>query len=285
MAFIAFDVLSDGAEDCRPLPLSARRARLERVFGNTGDPLLRLSEFVAGDGRALYREALARAWEGLIVKDLDSRYHSGARRPEWRKLKIRRQQECVIGGWTDPRGSRPHFGALLLGVRDDGRLRYVGHTGTGFSDAELARVAALLAARATDACPFDARPRTNAPAHWVRPDLVAEVAFTEWTADGRLRHPVYLGLRDDKPARQVRREPVQRIPVGSTAARGPRRGPKADHPVELPAPPGGPTWCSDAVRTRLRSHSPTSRSGWEGLRSTARSASRWRAPPSTGRAT
>lgn len=234
VAFIAFDILRDGAEDCRPLPLAVRRARLERVLANAGDPVLRLSRFVPGDGRELLREARAQGWEGLIVKDLDSRYRSGARGAEWRKLKIRRQQECVVGGWTDPRGSRSHFGALLLGVWREGRLRYVGHTGTGFSDGELARLASLLAARASPTCPFDRPPRTNARPHWVRPELVAEVAFTEWTTDGKLRHPIYLGLRDDKPSREVHREPV-----GPPHAPAPRRRDRTDD-AGLPPPPGGP---------------------------------------------
>ena len=108
---------------------------------------------------------------------------------------------------TDPRGSRPHFGALLLGVWEGERLRYAGHTGTGFSDAELGRLARLLAPLTTPTCPFDPCPRTNERPHWVRPELVVEVAFTEWTTDGKLRHPVYLGLRDDKDPLDVTRDP------------------------------------------------------------------------------
>lgn len=240
VAFVAFDILRDGAADCTGLPLAVRRARLERVFGNTGDPLLRLSEFVPGDGHDLYRQALTRGWEGLIVKDLDARYHPGARRPEWRKLKIRRQQECVVGGWTDPRGSRPHFGALLLGVWEGERLRYAGHTGTGFSDAELGRLARLLAPLTTPTCPFDPCPRTNERPHWVRPELVVEVAFTEWTTDGKLRHPVYLGLRDDKPAREVRREPAPAPPAAPARAhRGPAGRSRPIAEPALPPSPGG----------------------------------------------
>jgi bifunctional non-homologous end joining protein LigD len=204
VALITFDALRDGDEDLRPLPLTARRARLERILGNAGTPVLRLSEIVAGDGRPLYQRALAHGWEGLIAKRADSPYQSGRRTPDWRKVKLVQRREFVIGGWTDPRGSRGHFGALLLGLRDEGALRYVGHTGTGFGDRELRRVAALLAARPAEACPFATRPRTNERPHWVRPDLVAEVAFTEWTADGRLRHPTYLGLRDDVRPDEVR---------------------------------------------------------------------------------
>ncbi len=235
VALIAFDALRDGEEDLRSLPLTARRARLERVLGNAGSTVLRLSEFVPGDGRALYRRALAHGWEGLIAKRLDSRYHSGRRTPDWRKVKLVHRQECVVGGWTDPRGSRGHFGALLLGVWEGSALRYIGHTGTGFGQRELGRVAALLAERATDVCPFQTRPRTNERPHWVRPELVAEIAFTEWTADGKLRHPIYLGLREDVAVGSVRRnpEPVARREHVASPARTTRRA--------RPSPaPGGP---------------------------------------------
>jgi bifunctional non-homologous end joining protein LigD len=210
VAFIAFDVLRDGPEDLRPLPLVARRARLERILGNAGSPLLRMTDFVAGDGRALLRTARERGWEGLIAKRLDSRYQSGRRSPDWRKLKLHNRQECVIGGWTEPRGSRPYFGALILGVYEAGALQYVGHTGTGFDDPELARLSAKLRELEIPTCPFATRPRTNERPYWTRPELVAEVKFTEWTADGMLRHPTYLGLRDDILPEAVRREPMAR---------------------------------------------------------------------------
>jgi bifunctional non-homologous end joining protein LigD len=237
VAFIAFDALRDGDEDLRALPLTARRARLERILGNAGSTVVRLSEFVPGDGRALYRRALEHGWEGLIAKRLDSRYQSGRRTSDWRKVKLVRRQECVIGGWTDPRGTRGHFGALLLGVRESDALRYVGHTGTGFDRRELARVAALLEARATDVCHFETRPRTNERPHWVRPELVAEIAFTEWTADGKLRHPVYLGLREDIDARAVRRNPElssTREVVASPARAAARLAPRRPEPSQMP---------------------------------------------------
>jgi bifunctional non-homologous end joining protein LigD len=205
-AFIAFDVLRDGATDYRDLPLAARRAALEKLFGRTGSSMLRLSRQVAGDARALEAEAMARGWEGLIAKHADSLYKSGKRSPDWRKLKIVHEQEFVIGGWTDPRQSRAYFGALLLGVYDGPDLVYVGHTGTGFNERELAKVMKLLRPLEIPECPFKNRPKTNERPHWVRPALVAQIKFTEWTADAKLRHPVYLGLRDDKRPTEVRRE-------------------------------------------------------------------------------
>ncbi|MGH8185723.1 MAG: hypothetical protein ACREUC_04105, partial [Steroidobacteraceae bacterium] len=114
-AFIAFDLLRDGDDDVRGLPLRERRARLERLFARSPHPLVRISEQAVGDGRALHARAQANGWEGLVAKRLSTPYHSGRRSPDWRKIKLVRHQTCVIGGWTDPRGTRPFFGALLLG--------------------------------------------------------------------------------------------------------------------------------------------------------------------------
>ena len=211
VAFVAFDLLREGGDDLRGLPLTARRARLERVFNDPGSPLLRMSPQVAGDGRDLYRQALADGWEGLIAKRASSRYFSGKRSSEWNKLKLIRAQEFVVGGWTAPRGARSHFGALLLGVYERKKLVYVGHVGSGFNEKELSKLMALLRPRQVAGSPFDAAPPdTNDTPHWVRPELVAEVKFTEWTDDNRLRHPTYLGLRDDVTPGSVRREPASK---------------------------------------------------------------------------
>ncbi len=140
-ALVLFDILREGDTDLRGRALNERRSHLERVFARTAHARVRLSEQVRGDGRSLQARALVQGWEGLIAKSLDSPYKSGRRSPDWRKLKLVRTQTCVVGGWTDPRGTRPRFGALVLGVYDDQRqLRYVGHAGSGFSDAELERV-------------------------------------------------------------------------------------------------------------------------------------------------
>ena len=214
-AIVLFDILREGKDDLTRLPLAERRTRLEAVFARLtaggrkkrGDGTLRISEQVAGDGRAMHARAKEEGWEGLIAKDSTSTYQPGRRTPAWRKIKLLKEEEFVVGGWTEPRQTRQHFGALLLGVYDEGRLRYVGHTGTGFDEKELARLSKLLKARATSASPFAEKVKTNEPAHWVRPDLVAQVRFTEWTSDHKLRHPVYLGLRDDKAATEVTAPP------------------------------------------------------------------------------
>src|SRR5262245_55947328 len=144
VALIAFDILRDGRTDYRGRPLTERRAALEKLFRKTGTPRLRISRQVRGKGQALYDEALERGWEGLIAKHADSLYKSGKRTPDWRKVKLVRQQEFVIGGWTEPRNARSYFGALLLGVYEGSDLVYIGHSGTGFDEKELARVMKLL---------------------------------------------------------------------------------------------------------------------------------------------
>ena len=228
IAFVAFDVLRDGSDDLRSLPLRERRPRLEALLGRVRDPRLRISAQVVGDGRALHARAKAKSWEGLIAKRLDSVYTSGRRSPDWRKLKLVRRQTCVIGGWTDPRGSRLFFGALLLSVYDErGQLQYIGHSGAGFTDAELERVWKRLHALQSKVSPFATTPRTNERPHWVQPTLVAEVKFTEWTSDDKLRHPTYIGLREDIKPQSVRREPDTVIP-DSRAARHEGSAPHAN---------------------------------------------------------
>jgi bifunctional non-homologous end joining protein LigD len=207
VALIVFDLLRDGAEDLRPLPLVARRMRLEELLAGDLPRGIRLSRVAVGDGRALYEQARAEGWEGLIAKDGASVYRSGQRSLDWRKLKLYRRQEFVIGGWTEPRLSRARFGALLLGqYQQDGRLRYVGHAGSGFTEKDLQRIGGQLAEREIAVCPFIEPPPANERPHWVRPELVVEVQFSDWTDDGIARHAVFLGQRDDVAASSVKRE-------------------------------------------------------------------------------
>jgi len=226
IAFVVFDLLRIGARDLRDRPLTERREALEQLFRATKSAVLRISAQVRGDGRAMYEEALARGWEGLVAKQAASLYKSGKRTPDWRKVKILHEQEFVIGGWTEPRQTRSYFGALLLGVYDGDRLVYAGHTGTGFNEAELARVMKRLEPLETDACPFTPKPKTNERPHWVKPQLVAQVKFTEWTSDGKLRHPVYLGIRDDKKPRDVAREERIRVSGSGFRVEGSKKGSK-----------------------------------------------------------
>ena len=209
VALIAFDLLRDGDEDLRRLPFTERRDRLVERFKRPGSRALRLIDSTVGGGGALRAKAERAGWEGIIAKDPASRYASGRRHASWQKLKFVETEELVIGGWTEPRQSRSHFGALLLGYYpkdepDAQDLVFAGQVGSGFSQDELDRVAAKLAPLIRPACPFTDFPRDDKTDHWVEPTLVAQTKFTEWTLDGLLRNPVYLGLRTDKKATDVR---------------------------------------------------------------------------------
>ncbi len=223
VAFYGFDILRDDDEDVRTLPFIDRRRRLERRLRRTGSKLLRITESVLGGGVAMHARAEAEGWEGLVAKDPRSTYASGRRSQAWRKIKLTRQQPFVVGGWTAPRGSRVHFGALLLGVYDGRRLVYVGQTGSGFTHADLERLADTLAPLETTACPFDPPLRSGTGAHWVEPTLVAEVKYTEWTMDGKLRHPIYQGLSDVAAANVTLKRDAPRAKVTGPSRSSPRR--------------------------------------------------------------
>jgi bifunctional non-homologous end joining protein LigD len=197
-----FDVLHMAGHDVTALPWRARKGLLARLLRFDGP--VRLTAHRDAAGEELYREACEKGWEGLIAKRADAPYAHGRSR-DWLKLKCSAEQELVIGGFTAPRGSRTDLGALLLGVYDDGALRYAGKVGTGFTRAALADLAARLGPLRRGDPPFADAPRFR-DATWVEPRLVAQVGFSEWTRDGRLRHPRFLGLREDKDAREVVRE-------------------------------------------------------------------------------
>lgn len=219
--YYVFDLLKHKGDDLTGLPLEERKAKLEQLIRGAGDAV-RYSASLGGEAGPLLERAAAHGLEGLIAKRAGSRYEPGARSGAWLKLKLHREQEFVIGGWTDPQGGRKHFGSLLLGYYRNGRLQYAGRAGSGFPDSGLQELHASLKKLARAKCPFEELPAEGGrwsegftPAvlrkcHWVRPALVCQVKFTEWTRDGRLRHPVFLGLRKDKAAREVRREGVLR---------------------------------------------------------------------------
>jgi len=218
IAFVVFDLLRDGDTNLCPLPLTERRQRLEAAIAPALDEVIRLSVQVRGDGEALLAEIRVRGWEGLIVKEAASPYRPGRRSREWRKLKLAQRDSFIVGGWTEPRGSRTRFGSLILGVRAPAGLRYVGRVGGGFSDGELDRIARLLAPLEIARCPFITRPETDERPHWIRPELVVEVRFARITTDGSLREPVFMGLRDDVvPAAVVGHESVAVAPTTAPA--------------------------------------------------------------------
>ncbi len=198
-----FDVLHLEGQDTTALPLRERKKLLRSALSFHGH--VRYTPHRNERGEAWLQEACHKGWEGLIAKDARSAYeHKRSRR--WLKLKCVNRQELVIGGFTDPKGSRTGFGALLLGYYEDRELRYAGKVGTGFDEAMLEDLAARLGHLERKSSPFADEAKGPAGTHWVRPELVGEVGFTEWTRDGRLRHPRFLGLRTDKAAREVRRE-------------------------------------------------------------------------------
>jgi bifunctional non-homologous end joining protein LigD len=200
--YYLFDLLELDGRDLRGLPLKERKVELRRAVEFRGP--LRFTTHRTGDGETAYREACRRGWEGVIAKRADSRY-TASRSRDWLKLKCSHAQELVIGGWTAPKGSRQRLGALLVGYWEGDRLRYAGKVGTGFDQRSLERLGDALERRERDAPPFAGGGLPRA-ARWAEPELVAQIAFTEWTRDGKLRHPRYQGLREDKPAREVVRE-------------------------------------------------------------------------------
>jgi DNA ligase D-like protein (predicted ligase) len=201
-----FDLPRHAGEDLRRVPLRQRKARLRRVL-EFGGPV-RFNPHRNGEhGEELFREACEKGLEGVVAKRADSFYLSGGRSRDWLKLKCHAEQELVIGGYTAPKGSRTEFGALLVGYYDaGGTLRYAGKVGTGFDQHTLHALGERMRGLEQDESPFEPFKPIPPGTHWVRPELVAQIGFAEWTRDGRLRHPRYLGLRDDKPAREVVRE-------------------------------------------------------------------------------
>ncbi|HUC56500.1 MAG TPA: non-homologous end-joining DNA ligase [Streptosporangiaceae bacterium] len=207
VVYFLFDVLWADGHDVRERPLTERKEILRDLLGFGGP--LRFAEHRDGNGEPFWDDACARGWEGLIAKRASSRYQAGRTR-DWLKFKCVSSQEFIIGGYTEPQGSRKGFGALLIGYYDSaGRLVSAGKVGTGFTESTLRQLTRALAGLAADQSPFSAGEVPRHGVHWVAPRLVAQIGFSEWTTAGQLRHPRYLGLRDDKdPASVVRESPA-----------------------------------------------------------------------------
>jgi len=199
-----YDCLALFGRDVRALPLTDRKALVRELLPGRGTA--RYADHVEGDGVRFFDAACQAGLEGIVAKRADSGYLAG-RRTEWRKVKCVRRQEFVIGGYTDPKGTRTRLGAVHLGVYDGDELVYAGRAGSGLDRAGLDDLAARLRPLATECCPFTrGDPPSGKENHWVKPELVCEVRFAEWTSEGLVRHPVYLGLRSDRRPRDVRRE-------------------------------------------------------------------------------
>jgi bifunctional non-homologous end joining protein LigD len=230
-AIVVFDLLLDDRDVLLEMPLTVRRERLKRVLRRPPAGV-RLSESSPNGARMLERARRGR-WEGIIAKRSESTYVPGARSRDWLKLKLQHRSEFVIGGFTEPRRTRAHLGAILLGYFDsDRQLRFVGHTGGGFDRETLRDMRERLERIEQVRSPFSEVTHSNKQVHWVKPKVVVEVKFSEWTSDGRLRQPIFLGMRADKDARDVHleRESVQRL-TGAKSARKLATGRKAQRGV------------------------------------------------------
>lgn len=219
LVYLAFDLLHLDGRDLRTLPLEERKALLARLVERAGPAAepIRYSDHVAGEGAAFFAQACGMQLEGIVSKRRGDPYRSG-RGKSWLKVKCSREQELVIAGFTDPEGRRKGLGALLLGVHEDGALRYAGRVGTGFTERSAQELRTRLEALEVKRPPF-ALPAGLKRAHWVKPTLVAQVQFTEWTPDGVLRHPSFKGLRDDKAASEVVRDTEAAPPAPAAPSR------------------------------------------------------------------
>lgn len=201
--YYVFDLLFLDGKDIRGLPLLQRKELLQQFLKSYKGDVIRYSDHVTGSGKKFFHHVKKLDFEGMMAKKADSEYYSGTRTREWLKIKHLNNQEAVIVGFTAPRRSRKYFGALILGEFKGRGLQYIGHTGTGFTHDKLKDLWNLMQPLITTSSPFPEKIKVNAPVTWIRPEIVCEVKFTEQTNEGILRHPVFLGLREDKAAQEV----------------------------------------------------------------------------------
>lgn len=211
LVYYVFDLLYLDGKDLTSLPLIARKERLGKLIKSLGSDQVRMSDHFRGVGPRLFKECCSRGLEGIVSKRVDTPYASG-RHSDWMKIKCLQRQEFVIGGFTDPQGARSGFGSLLLGVYENGKLRYSGRCGTGFNAKLLGTIFAKLKKLEIEKSPFELKSPRGRGLHWVKPQLVCEAAFAEWTDEGVLRAPVFQGLRSDKPPEEISIEKSVNLP-------------------------------------------------------------------------
>jgi len=205
LCYYVFDILYKDGQNLRSFPLIERKKILKEYLKQLSLPLIRLSDHVLKTGKAFFKAAQKENLEGIMGKKIESVYQS-RRTKDWVKIKTGQRQEVVICGFTEPKGSRMKFGALIAGVYEEKKLRYAGHVGGGFSEASLKEIYQQLRPLISRQCPFKQAPKVNSPVTWVKPHLMAEVSFTEWTKDNIMRHPIFQGLRKDKNPKTVKKE-------------------------------------------------------------------------------
>ena len=201
ICYYVFDLLSlDGKDTCE-LSLTDRKKLLQQLIKKNA--IIKYSDHITGKGTAFFKAACKQELEGIMAKKADSQYHKGVRTSDWLKIKHHKSDEVVIAGFTQPTGSRKYFGALVLAVKNEKGLKYAGHTGSGFTDKGLKEVYDKLAPLITTSSPFKEKVKTNMPVTWVKPKYICEVKFTEWTNDGKMRHPIFLKMREDKSTKDI----------------------------------------------------------------------------------
>ncbi|MEO5967674.1 MAG: DNA ligase D [Ferruginibacter sp.] len=208
LLFYVFDILKIGNKATYDLPLIERKTLLKKIFLN-GD-IIRFSDHISNEGVSFFNAARDKNLEGIMAKKADSTYYPGKRTSDWLKIKNHKTVDVIIAGYTNPEGSRNYFGSLILGIKEGKNLNYIGNAGTGFNEDKLKEIYALLQPLKTTVHPFDVNPKLK-DANWVKPKIICEVKFSEWTSDKKLRHPVFLHIRNDKNINEIKMKKVEPV--------------------------------------------------------------------------
>jgi len=209
ICYYVFDLLSLDGNSTFELPLIERKELLKKLLPKNA--VVKYSDHIIGKGKDFFEAAKENDLEGIMGKKADSLYHPGARTGSWLKIKYHKSQEVIIAGFTKPSGSRKYFGALVLALPDGDKLKYVGHTGSGFTDANLEEIYTMLKPLIQKKSPFDKVVKTNASVTWLKPTVVAEIKFTAWTTDSKMRHPIFLGIRNDKAVKEINMTSIKKV--------------------------------------------------------------------------
>ncbi|MFZ0452206.1 MAG: DNA ligase D [Ignavibacteriaceae bacterium] len=234
LLYYIFDIIYLDGYDLKGLPLIKRKEILKQILPDLPD--LKYSDHIEKEGRLFYKIAEEKNLEGILAKDKKSKYHLNKRSSEWIKLKLRKEQEAIICGFTKPKGSRKNLGALILGAYEGGELVYIGHSGGGFTEQDLELLRKKFEPLIRKKCPFKIVPKTNTPATWIEPELVCEISFSEWTEEELMRHPVYMGMREDKKAKDVIKEISKDFSPDNQQNNEPDKNPEIvinDHNIKL----------------------------------------------------